>query len=125
MKTRTIVGIAGFVLTIALMIPLLFFLSRGAVSTSQYLIIVLGVLLFVLWTIPYAMLVDPLLRRVIGTLLGVTIEWRGTNNSRSWTPVEETGCILGLIIDLLGYSFIILWIMPFAVAVALVLWFKY
>jgi hypothetical protein len=125
MKRRAIVGIAAFVLTIALLLPLLFFLSKGAISTNQYLVIVSGVLLFVLWTIPYAILVDPLLRRGIGALFGVTIEWQGPSNSLSWASAEGTGCILGLIIVLLGYLFIILWFMPLAAVVAWILWFRH
>ena len=125
MKTRAIFGIAGFVLTIAVMIPLLFFLSRGAVSTNQYLIIVSAVLALVLWTIPYVTVVDPCLRRGFGALFGTTIEWRGPSKSISWTPAEETGCIASLFIDLLGYFFIILWLAPFGAAIGLMLWFRH
>ncbi len=56
-------GIVAFLLTLALTIPILFILSRGAVNTNQFILIVSGVLLLVLWTIPYATLVDPWLRR--------------------------------------------------------------
>ena len=125
MKTRAIFGIAGFVLTIAVMIPVLFFLSRGSLGASQYWAIVTAVLGLVVWTIPYATLVDPLLRRGVGSLFGTTIEWRGTSKSISWTPGNETGCIANLCIDLLGYFFIILWLLPFGAAIALVLWFRH
>lgn len=91
MKTRATVGTVAFILTIAVMIPALFLLSRGAVSANQYFVIVATVLLLVLWTIPYATLVDPWLRRGVGALFNVTIEWRGASNSLSWTPVQETG----------------------------------
>ena len=124
MRTRTIFGTSGFVLTTAVMIPLLFFLSRGTVSTNHYFVIVSAVLLLVLWTIPYATLVDPWLRRCVGAVLNVTIEWRGTSRSMSWTTVEETGCLASLFIDLLGYLFIILWLIPFGGAIALVLWLR-
>jgi hypothetical protein len=124
-KTRVVVGLAAFVLTIAVMIPALFFLSRGAVSFNQYFVIVAAVLSLVLWTIPYATLVDPWLRRGVGTLFNITIEWRGTSNSLSWTPVEETGCLVGLFVDVLGYFFIILWLLPFGAAIALVFWFRH
>lgn len=125
MKTRAILGISGFVLTIAVMIPVLFFLSRGSLGASQYLTIVSAVLALVIWTIPYATLVDPLLRRGVGALFGTIIEWRGTSKSMSWTPGAETGCIASLCIDLLGYFFIILWLLPFGAAIALVLWFHH
>ena len=118
-------GIAALALTLVFMIPVLFVLSRNAVSANQYFVIVAAVLLLVLWTIPYATLVDPWLRRSMGALFNVTIEWRGTSNSLSWTPVQDTGCIAGLFIDLLGYFFIILWFMPFAVAIGLVLWLRH
>ena len=125
MKTRAIFGILGFVLTLVVMIPVLFFLSRGAVSANQFALIVGGVLLLVVWTVPYVTLVDPLLRRALGALFNVTIEWRGTSNSMSWTPVENSGCIFGLFLDLLGYFFIILWLLPFGAAIGLVLWFRH
>src|SRR5258707_15873597 len=118
-------GIAALGLTLVLMIPFLFVLSRNAIGANQYFVIVASVLLLVLWTIPYATLVDPWLRRSVGALFNVTIEWRGTSNSLSWTPVQETGCIAGLFIDLLGYSFIILWFTPFAAAIGLVLWLRH
>ena len=124
MKTRSIVGIASFILTLAVVIPLLFSLSRGAVSTNQFVVIVSAVLLLVLWTIPYATIVDPWLRRSVGALFDVTIEWRGTSKSMSWTPVEETGCLSGLFIDLLGYLFIILWLLPLAATIALAWWLR-
>jgi hypothetical protein len=118
-------GIAGLLLTLVLMIPILFILSRGTVNTSQFVLIVSGVLLLVLWTIPYATLVDPWLRRGVGALFNVTIEWQGTSKSLSWTPIQETGCLAGLFIDLLGYFFIVLWLMPFAAAIGLVLWLRH
>ena len=125
MKTRAVVGVAAFVLTIAVMIPALFFLSRGAVSFNQYFVIVAAVLSLVLWTVPYATLVDPWLRRGVGTLFNVHIEWRGPSRSIAWTTVEETGCLLSLLVDLLGYFFIILWLLPFGAAIAQVLWFRH
>ena len=122
MKTRALVGIAAFVLTLAVMIPALFFLSRGAVNTSQYVGIVTAVVTLVLWMIPYAAVVDPWLRRGVGALFGTSIEWRGTGKSTSWTPEAETGCIATLFIDLLGYLFILVW--PGAL-IGLVLWFHH
>jgi hypothetical protein len=113
------------VLTLVLTIPILFILSRNTVNTNQFILIVSVVLLFVLWTIPYATLVDPWLRRTVGALFNVTIEWRGPTNAKSWTPVEKTGCIRGLVLDLLGYFFILLWLLPFGAAIALVLWFRH
>jgi hypothetical protein len=124
MRTRVVVGLAGFALTVVLTIPALFLLSRDTVSTNQFVLIVSGVLLLVLWTITYAALVDPWLRRVVGGLFGVTIEWRGTTNSLSWTPAEKIGCVRGLVIDGLGYFFIFLWLLPFAAATTLILWFR-
>jgi hypothetical protein len=125
MKTRSIVGLSGLVLTLVLMIPVLFFLSRGAVSPNQFAVIAASVLLLVVWTILYVTLVDPLLRRAVGALFKVTIEWRGPSNSISWTPVENSGCILGFFLGLLGYFFIGLWLLPFGAAIALVLWFRH
>jgi hypothetical protein len=123
MKTRTTVGIAGFVLTLIVMIPILFFLTRDGVNRNQFVVIVSAVLLLVLWTIPYITLIDPLLRRAVGGLFNLTIEWRGVTNSISWTPLEETGCLLGLFLHLLGYFFIFLWLVPFAAAIVLFWWF--
>src|ERR1700730_8594211 len=124
MKCRAIVGITGLVLTLVVMMPVLFFLSRGTISSNQFGVIVGCVLFLVLWTIPYVTLVDPLLRRAVGALFKVTIEWRGPSSSISWTPAEKTGCLLGLFIGLLGYFFIVLWFLPFGAAIALVLWFR-
>src|SRR5258706_16350259 len=112
MKNRTIAGVAGLLLTMALMIPVLFVLSRGAVSTNQFALIVSGVVLLVLWTILYITLIDPALRRVAGAFFGVTIEWRGARNSLSWTPAEGTGCLSELIIGSLGYLLIVFWFVP-------------
>ena len=125
MKTRAIIGVTSLVLTLIVMLPVLFFLSRGAVSTNQFGVIVSSVLLLVLWTILYVTLVDPLLRRGVGALCNVTIEWRGISRSISWTPVENTGCILGLFIGLLCYFFIVLWLLPFGAAIGFVLWFRH
>ena len=125
MKTRAIFGILGFVLTVAVMIPVLFVLSRGDLSTNQFVLIVSGVLLLVLWTIPYMTLIDPLLRRAAGAVFGVTIEWRGPRNSLSWTPVEATGCLSELVIGSLGYLLIVLWFVPFGAAIALVFWLRH
>lgn len=118
-------GLAAFVTTLLLTIPILFILSRNSVNTNQFILIVAAVLLLVLWTIPYATLVDPWLRRGVGGLFNLTIEWRGTSKSMSWTPIQETGCLAGLFIDLLGYFFIILWFTPFAAAIGLVLWLRH
>jgi len=95
-------GIVALLLTLVLTMPMLFIMSRGSVNTNQFILIVSRVLLLVLWTIPYATLVDPWLRRSVGKLFNVTIEWRGTSNSLSWTPVRETGWIARLFMDLLG-----------------------
>lgn len=118
-------GLAAFVTTLLLTIPILFILSRNSVNTNQFILIVAAVLLLVLWTIPYATLVDPWLRRGVGALFNLTIEWRGTSKSMSWTPIQKTGCLAGLFIDLLGYFFIILWFTPFAAAIGLVLWLRH
>ena len=121
---KGVIGIAAFIVTLAVMIPILFVLSRGSVSTNQYFIIVAAVLLLVLWTIPFVTLVDPLLRRGVGSLFNVTIDWRGTSQSISWTPNENTGCLLNIFLALLGYLFIILWLAPFAAAMVLVWWLR-
>ena len=118
-------GLVALALTLVLMTPVLFILSRNSVDTSQFILIVSAVLSFVLWTIAYATLIDPLLRRGIGALFGTTIEWRGPSKSIAWTPVEETGCLLSLFIDALGYFFIILWFLPFAAAIGLALWLRH
>ena len=119
------VGLVALGLTLVLTLPFLFFLSRSAVSPNQFIIIVAAVLLLVLWTVAYVTLVDPLLRRAVGALFNRTIQWRGTSKSISWTPVEETGCLTSLFIDLLGYAFIILWLLPFGAAIALIWWFRH
>ena len=118
-------AITALALTLVLTIPLLFVLTRNTVSPNQYFVIVSAVLLLVLWTIPYATLIDPWLRRAVGALFHTTIEWRGTSKSISWTPGEETGCLTGLFIDLIGYFFIILWLLPFGAALVLVWWLRH
>jgi hypothetical protein len=125
MKRRAIIGITAFVLTLSVMIPVVFFLTRGTVSLNQFGVITAGVLFLVLWTIPYAMLVDPLLRRTVGALFNTTIEWQRAGKSMSWTAAAETGCIASLFIDLLGYFFVVLWFVPIAAAIGLVLWFRH
>ena len=119
------VGIVALGLTLAVTIPFLFFLSRGAVSSNQFIVILAAVLLLVLWTVAYVTLVDPLLRRAVGALFNRTIEWRGTSKSISWTCAEETGCLTSLFIDLLGYAFIILWLLPFGAGIVLVWWLRH
>ena len=122
MKTRPIVGIAGLVLTLAVMLPAVFLISRGSVSKQLYLAITVAVLGFVVWVIAYAALVDPLLRRGAGALLGTRIEWQGTGSSILWTPVEKKGCLAELTAAFLGYVFITLWLLPYAVALILIWW---
>ncbi len=79
MKTRGIVGILAMVLTIGLLIPVLFFVTRGAVAPNQFVVIAAGVLTLVVWTIPYATLVDPALRKLVGAVFGTEIGWGGTS----------------------------------------------
>lgn len=122
---KGVVGIAALILTLVVMIPVLFVLTRSTVSANQYLVIVSAVLLLVLWTVAYVTLVDPLLRRAVGALCHRTIEWRGTSKSISWTAVEETGCLMSLLVDLLGYFFIVLWLLPFGAGVSLVWWLRH
>jgi hypothetical protein len=124
MKPRAKIGIGAFVLTTGVMMPGLFFLSRNAVTASQMLLILIAVLSLVLWTVAYVALVDPRLRKVVGDAFGLTIQWRGPSNSISWTPTEKTGCITGLLIDLLGYFFIFLWLAPLIATEALVVWLR-
>jgi len=124
MKTRGVVGVLAMVLTIGLLIPVLFFLTRGAVAPNQFVVIAAGVLALVLWTIPYATLVDPALRKVVGAVFGTEIGWGGTTNSLHWATPGEFGCISSLFVELLGYFFIILWFVPPA-AIALVLWLRH
>jgi len=120
MKTRPIVGIAGLVVALVVMIPVLFFVSRGAVGGNQFLLIGLAVLALVLWTIAYATLVDPLLRKAIGALFGLTIQWQGPGSSVAWTPLEKSGCLAGFVVGILGYIFIFLWLIPLVAGVALI-----
>src|SRR5436190_15789211 len=103
MKTRGMVGIVAVVLTLGLLIPVLFFVTRGAVSPNQFIVITGGVLALVVWTIPYATLVDPALRKVVGAVFGTKIEWGGTSNSLHWDTPQEFGCIPSLFVELLGY----------------------
>jgi len=118
-------GIVAFLLTFVLTIPILFIFSRNTVNANQFILIVSAVLMLVLWTIAYMTLVDPLLRRGMGALFDVHIQWRGPSGSISWTPVEDTGCLFGLFLDLLGYFFIVLWFMPFVAAIGLALWLRH
>ena len=124
MKTRGMVGILALVLTLGLLIPVLFFVSRGAVAPNQFIVIAAGVLALVLWTIPYATLVDPALRKVVGMVFGTEIGWGGTSNARHWDTSQESGCIASLFVELLGYLFIILWFVPLA-AIAVILWLRH
>ena len=124
MKTRLIVGLSSMVLTFGVLIPVLFFLTRGSVSSKVFLLIVASVLLLVLWTVAYVTLFDPLLRRAVGTLFNVTISWSGPSSSIAWTPAEKTGCLAELSIGLLGYLFLFLWIAPFLVAAGAVFWLR-
>jgi len=117
-------SLLGFTVAFLFTIPLLFILTRNSVNAGQFILILAAVLLLVLWTILYVMLVDPLLRRGVGALLNLQIVWRGQSKSIGWTPVEETGCLLGFFIDMLGYFFIILWLLPFAIAIGLVMWLR-
>ena len=117
-------GLVGLGLTLLLLIPVLFLLTRSAVSTNQFVVIAGVVLLFVMWTSVYVILVDPLLRRSIGSFFNVRIEWRGPSNSIAWTAVEPQGCLREMLIALFGYAFITLWILPFAGAVFLVYWLR-
>ena len=112
-------ALAGLGVTLLLVIPLLFVLTRKAAGTNRVIVITGVVLLFVLWTALYAMLVDPLLRRFIGGIFMVRIEWRGPGNSIAWTAAEPQGCLREMLIALFGYVFLTLWILPFAGAVFL------
>ena len=123
MKTRGVVGVVALLLTLCLLIPVLFFVTRGAVSANQFIVIAVGVLALVLWTIPYATLVDPALRKVVGAVFGTEIGWGGTTNSLHWATPQEFGCIPSLFVELLGYLFIILWFVPPG-AIAVVLWLR-
>ena len=118
------VGMLALVLTLGLLIPVLFFVTRGAVGQNQFIVIAAGVLAMVVWTIPYATLVDPALRKVVGAVFGTTIGWGGTTNSLHWDTGQEFGCIASLFVELLGYFFIILWFVPPA-AIAVVLWLRH
>ncbi|HYW70845.1 MAG TPA: hypothetical protein VE961_07420 [Pyrinomonadaceae bacterium] len=124
MKTRGTVGIVALALTLGLMIPVLFFVTRGAVSQNQFIVILAGGLALVLWTIPYATLVDPALRKLVGAVFGTEIGWGGTSNALHWATSQEAGCLASLFVELLGYFFIILWFVPPA-AIVLVLWLRH
>jgi hypothetical protein len=105
-------GLVGLGLTLMLTLPILFVLTRSAVSTNQFIVI-----LFLIWTVLYALLVDPLLRRLVGNIFNVRIEWRGSSKSIAWTPIESQGCLSEMVVALLGWTFVILWILPFAIMV--------
>ena len=123
MKTRPLLGIS-LCLTLLVVVPVLFFLTRGIMSSSQFGLIVVAVLSLFLWTVVYVTLFDPLLRRGVGALLNVTIHWSGIGDSISWTHAEAHGCLAGFFIGLLGYLFLFLWIVPFVAAVGLVFWLR-
>ena len=112
-------GLVGLGLTLMLTLPILFVLTRSAVSTNQFIVIVGVVLLFLIWTVLYALLVDPLLRRLVGNIFNVRIEWRGSSKSIAWTPIESQGCLSEMVVALLGWTLVILWILPFAIMVFL------
>ena len=124
MKTRGMIGILALVLTLGVLLPVIFFITRGAVSQNQFIVIAAGVLALVVWTIPYATLVDPALRKIVGALFGTEIGWGGTTNARHWDAGQEFGCISNLFIELLGYVFIILWFVPPA-AIGVVIWLRH
>ena len=121
MKKAALIGLG---ITLLLVIPTLYFLTRTSVSTNQFVVITGVVFLFVLWTVIYMIRVDPLLRRLIGGVFNVRIEWSGPGNSIAWTAVEPTGCLHEMLIGAFGYVFIALWILPFAGAVFLVYWLR-
>lgn len=98
-------ALIGLTITLLLAIPALFLLTRGSVGTSQFVLIVGVVLLFVMWTAVYMILVDPLLRRLIGNTFNLQIEWRGPSRSIAWTAVEPQGCLREMLIALFGYVF--------------------
>jgi hypothetical protein len=118
-------GLVSLMLTLAVLIPVLFFVTRSTVPPTQFVFIVSVVLLLVLWIIPYVTLVDPWLRRGVGALFSTKIEWRGTSKTLAWSAVPEPGCLASLLIDLLGYLFIILWFIPFAAVIALAFWIRH
>ena len=124
MKTRGIVGILAFLLALGVLIPVLFFITRGAVNQNQFIRIAAGVLAMVLWTIPYATLVDPALRKVVGAVFGTEIGWGGTTNSLHWVTSQEFGCIGSLFVELRGYVFIVLWFIPPA-AIGVLVWLRH
>jgi hypothetical protein len=101
------------------MLAAFFFLSRGAVLANRSRVIALVVLEIVFWMVAYMSLVDPLLRRIAGSLFGFAIEWRGVGSSISWTAMEKVGGLVELLINFLGFAFIILWLLPFFGAIGL------
>ena len=112
-------ALAGLGITLLLVLPILFVLTRRA-GTNRIVVITGVVLLFALWTALYVMLVDPLLRRLMGRTLNARIEWRGPSNSIAWTAAEPQGCLREMLIAGFGYLFLALWILPFAGVVFLV-----
>ena len=113
-------ALAGLGITLLLVLPILFVLTRRAAGTNRIVVITGVVLLFVLWTALYVMLVDPLLRRLMGRTLNVRIEWRGPSNSIAWTAAEPQGCLREMLIALFGYVFLAIWVLSFAGVVFLV-----
>ena len=113
-------ALAGLGITLLLVIPILFVLTKSAAGTNRIVVITGVVLLFALWTALYVMFVDPLLRRMMGGIFMVRIEWRGPGNSIAWTAAEPQGCLREMLIAVFGYVFLTLWILPFAGVVFLV-----
>jgi hypothetical protein len=124
MKTRPLIGLITILLTLAVIVPLIFFLSRGVIPANQFLLIALGILALLLWVIPFVTLVDPLLRRGVGSILNLNIVWRGRGAGRaaSWTAMEKSGCLTGIALEALGYFFLLIWYLPWLGVIGIVWW---
>ena len=100
-------GIIGLVVTLLVVIPLVFLISRPVIGTKQALSAVAFALVVAAWAFAYVLAIDPWLRRGIGSLFNIKIEWTGTTNG-GWDAGGETGCLARLVIYFLGYVFMLL-----------------
>jgi hypothetical protein len=107
-------GIIGLVVTLLVVIPVVFLISRPVIGTKQALSAVAFGLVVLVWGFVYVLAIDPWLRRGIGSLFNTKIEWSGD----SWEAGEGTGCLASLVLFFLCYFFIVLLVVTPAILLA-------
>ncbi|OLE51533.1 MAG: hypothetical protein AUG51_22385 [Acidobacteria bacterium 13_1_20CM_3_53_8] len=65
------------------------------------------------WLAFYLLIIDRLLRRLVGALFNVHIEWRRSSGNRAeWRVIEEEreGCLLSMVVGILCYGSMLLFV---------------